>query len=88
MKWNAVAARSWLEEMGYAHIEDFLFEEGGMLIYEARWGTAFLSKEKFIFALKRILCWEDDLISETIKELMQEDSKVIECQIKQQLKYS
>jgi hypothetical protein len=69
MKWDIYKAKQWMINAGMDHIRDGLSSEGGDLIYESKWGDACDSEQKFFSALKRILWWDTDEISEEIRKI-------------------
>jgi hypothetical protein len=69
--WDIYKAKCWLVQTGLDHIKDGLFAEGGELLYEAKWGVAYLSEKNFHKALVRICCWSHEDIDFFIKEIME-----------------
>jgi hypothetical protein len=72
MIWDKYKAQRWLLKVGMDHLHAGMFAEGGELIYESKTGDAFESREQFIDSIKRICCWDDDMIQESIQEFLSE----------------
>ncbi len=69
MIWDIDKAKAYMFQMGMEHIESGLNEEGGELIYEAKWGDGCSSENKFATTIKRICWWENESIEKAIKEV-------------------
>lgn len=69
MIWDIDKAKAYMFQMGMDHIKDSLNEEGGMLIYEAKWGDGCSSAVNFAATIKRICWWEDESIAGAIREV-------------------
>lgn len=70
MKWDIYKAKSWMLKAGMQHIEDGLFSEGGEMVYEAKWGDGCDTIKDFKATIKRVCCWDDEIIEEAIKEML------------------
>lgn len=71
MKWDIYKAKAWTLRNGMDHIRDGLYAEGGELVYEAKWGNACESEADFREMIAEVLCWENDMIDEVVKEIEQ-----------------
>lgn len=70
MKWDIYKAKAWLLKAGMDHLHGGLFAEGGEMIYEAKWGDACDTEEKFKQLLIDVCCWTDEDIEIAIEELL------------------
>jgi hypothetical protein len=76
MTWDKYKVQRWLLRVGMNHLQSDLFAEGGELIYESKFGEAAESKDKFIAAIKRICCWDDEMIEESLEEISNDTRKI------------
>jgi hypothetical protein len=67
--WDLHKAKRWLLQVGMDHIKDGLPHEGGELIYEAKWGDGCNTEDNFRCIMKKVCCWDEDIIDDAIKEI-------------------